>query len=218
MSTTLRSRLPDAAEVAALEPQQLAAMLQQQARTIEALQQQIEWFKRQLFGTRSERFVAEPDARPLHLGEVLGEPMPLPETVPVADQQVPAHKRRKPTSDFAEDAPAAPFFDDSKVPVHTIELPSPEAQQLRPQQYEVVGQKVSHRLAQRPGAYVVLKYVRPVIKRLETNTLHCASAPAGVITTSALPARSTAWTWIRVWPGRRRPARPNSAQLPVPGG
>ncbi len=49
------------------------------------------------------------------------------------------------------------------------------------QQYEVVGQKVSHRLAQRPGAYVVLKYVRPVIKRHDTQTLHCPPSPVGVI-------------------------------------
>ena len=47
--------------------------------------------------------------------------------------------------------------------------------------YEVVGQKVSHRLAQRPGSFVVLKYVRPVIKRHDTQTLHCAPAPLGVI-------------------------------------
>jgi transposase len=46
---------------------------------------------------------------------------------------------------------------------------------------EVIGQKVSHRLAQRPGSFVVLKYVRPVIKRLDTQTLHCPLAPVGVI-------------------------------------
>ena len=47
--------------------------------------------------------------------------------------------------------------------------------------YQVIGQKVSHRLAQRPGSFVVLKYVRPVIKRHDTQTLHCAPAPLGVI-------------------------------------
>ena len=33
---------------------------------------------------------------------------------------------------------------------------------LTADQYEVIGEKVSHRLAQRPGSYVILKYVRPV--------------------------------------------------------
>ena len=63
----------------------------------------------------------------------------------------------------------------------TIELPCPQAAGLSPAQYEVVGHKESHRLAQRPGAYVVLKYRRAVIKRGDTHTLHCASAPVGVI-------------------------------------
>lgn len=67
------------------------------------------------------------------------------------------------------------------MPVQTIELPAPEINYLAADQYEVIGSKTSWRLAQRPGAYVVLKYVRPVIKRLQTQTLHCAPAPAGVI-------------------------------------
>lgn len=29
----------------------------------------------------------------------------------------------------------------------------------------MIGEDVTHRLAQRPGSYVVLKYVRPVVKR-----------------------------------------------------
>mgnify|MGYP007078746557 CR=1 FL=1 len=45
----------------------------------------------------------------------------------------------------------------------------------------MIGEKVSHRLAQRPGSYVILKYVRPVIKRRDTQTIHCPAAPAGVI-------------------------------------
>jgi len=45
----------------------------------------------------------------------------------------------------------------------------------------VVGEKTSHRLAQRPGSYVVLKYVRPVVKVLSTQTLHCPPAPVGVL-------------------------------------
>ena len=40
----------------------------------------------------------------------------------------------------------------------------------------MIGEKVSHRLAQRPGSYVILKYVRPVIKRRDTQTIHCPAA------------------------------------------
>ena len=35
--------------------------------------------------------------------------------------------------------------------------------------------------AQRPGSYVVLKYVRPLIKRLDTQILHCPPVPVGVL-------------------------------------
>lgn len=59
-----------------------------------------------------------------------------------------------------------------------ITLASPELGGLPPEQYEVIGEKVSYRLAQRPGGYVILKCVRPLIKRRDTQTRHC---PAGVI-------------------------------------
>jgi transposase len=169
--------------VASMSPQHVAQVLQSKAATIATLQHQLDWFKRQLFGQKSERFVAQPDPQQMHLGQLLGELAAAPEPAE-AGSRVPAHTRRKPRSDFADEGRDAPFFDASKVPVQTIEVPSPEAQGLRPEQYEVIGEKVSHRLAQRPGSFVVLKYVRPVIKRRDTQTLHCAPAPVGVIEAS----------------------------------
>jgi transposase len=181
MPCAISHPVPDAVQVAALGAERVAQMLREQAVTIGQLTRQLEWFKRQVFGRKNERFSPEPDAQQMHLGQVLGEQLAVPEA-PVADTRlVPAHPRRKARSDFTEDAGAAPFFDESKVPVQTIELPAPEAKELAPEQYKVIGSKTSYRLAQRPGAYVVLKYVRPVIKRLDTQTLHCASAPLGVI-------------------------------------
>jgi transposase len=183
------TRVSNAAEVAALGPQQIAQLLQGQAAMVDALKQQIdtlrhqvEWFKRQLFGHKSERFAPIPDPQQMHLGQVLDEEVlaALPQQ-PETAQQVPAHTRRRPRSDFTDEAPSAPFFDESKVPVEIIEVPNPEAQTLAPDQYEVIGEKISHRLAQRPGSFVVLKYVRPVIKRHDTQTLHCPPAPVGVI-------------------------------------
>jgi transposase len=181
MSSAVLTRIPDAAELAALDVQQLVQMLRSQIALNESLRAQIEWFKRQIFGQKSERYAAQPDAQQMHLGEL----MPVEPGEPEAEQEVPAHKRRKPRSDFADDSASAPFFDEAKVPVVSIEVPNPEVQGLSPEQvaeqYEVVGEKVSHRLAQRPGAFVVLKYVRTVVKRLDTQTLHCPPAPMGVI-------------------------------------
>lgn len=148
------------------------------------LKRQVEWFKRQLFGRKSERFAPEPDAQQLHLGQVLSDSpdeLPVPAQVEAGTPVAP-HSRRKRSSDCCgDDAAQASWFDEAKVPVHTIDVPNPATQGLSPEQYEVVGHKVSHRLAQRPGSYVVLKYVRAVIKRFDTQRLHCAGAPAGVI-------------------------------------
>ena len=60
---------------------------------------------------------------------------------------------------------------DPSVPVQEILLANPEVADLPPDAYEVIGEKVTYRLAQRPGAYVILKYVRPVIKRKDTEAL-----------------------------------------------
>lgn len=141
---------------------------------------QVTELKRQLFGSKSERFAPTPNPLQMHLGQLLGEELPVPPP-PAAGQRVPAHTRRKPRSDMADDGGGAAFFDEAKVPVKTIVVANPETQGLSPDQYEVIGEKTSLRLAQRPGSYVVLKYVRPVIKRRDTQTLHCAPAPAGVI-------------------------------------
>ena len=175
------TRVLNAAEVALLDSNRVAEMFRGYAQTIDDLQRQLEWFKRQVFGQKSERFAVQPDPQQMHLGQVLGQELPVPQEQPETGQQVPAHTRRKPRSDFADDSASVPFFDESKVPVQTIEVPNLEAQALTPDQYEVIGEKTSHRLAQRPGSYVVLKYVRPVIKRNDTQTLHCPPAPVGVI-------------------------------------
>jgi transposase len=193
MSNAVLTRIPDAAELAAMDMQHVAQLLRSQAASndalrnqIEALRAQLEWFKRQVFGQKSERYAPQPDAQQMHLGEMLP-------VVAAASEEptatVPEHKRRKARSDFTDDAASVPFFDEARVPVVSIEVPNPELQGLSAEQvaedFEIVGQKVSHRLAQRPGAYVVLKYVRPVVKRRVPvdgkPTLHCPGAPAGVI-------------------------------------
>lgn len=184
MSTANAQQVFTAQAVASMSPQHVVQLLQSKAATIATLEHRIAWFERQLFGKKSERFAPEPDPQQMHLGELLGE-LAVPPQQPEVASTVPAltlvNTRRKSRSDFADETGQAPFFDEAVVPVQTIEVPNAEAQALQPEQYEVIGHKVSHRLAQRPGSFVVLKYVRPVIKRLETQTLHCPPAPVGVI-------------------------------------
>ena len=161
----------------ALTREQIGSLLD----AVTQLSQRVAWFERQLFGQKSERRVLGPDAVQGSLGQPFEEiPAQRPATPKI---RIDAHERertlKRPALDGGEDA--QPFFDEAKVPVEVIEVPNPELAGLAPQDYEIVGEKVTHRLAQRPGAYVVLKYVRQVIKRRDTERLVCAPAPAGVI-------------------------------------
>lgn len=65
--------------------------------------------------------------------------------------------------------------------MEVIAVPNPEIVGLAENEYESIGEKLTYRLAQRPDAYVVLKYVRPVITRQETGTLTCPPAPPAVL-------------------------------------
>ena len=156
---------------------ELVNLVRSQAQTIVELKHQLEWFKRQIFGNKSERFAPQPDPTQMHLGEVLLVPSALPDV----RQSVPGHTRRVPQRDAANTAEALPFFDESRVPVETITVIDAAMKQLDAAQFEVIGEKVSYRLAQRPGSYIVLKYVRPLIKILATQALHCSPAPVGVL-------------------------------------
>ena len=53
MSNAVLTRMPDAAELAAMDMQHVAQLLRAQAAQIEGLRAQIEWFRRQIFGQKS---------------------------------------------------------------------------------------------------------------------------------------------------------------------
>jgi transposase len=153
--------------------EQIARLSEQLA----ALQHQLEWFRRQIFGQKSERFAPEPDASQMHLGETF----PLPAKPLEERKSIPAHSRRVTQHDGAESSEELKFFDESKVPVQTITLVHADVEGLAPDQYEVIGEKVTYRIAQRPGAYHVLKYRRPVIKLKASAKILTLPAPAGVL-------------------------------------
>lgn len=173
--------VPSLAEAAQWTPEQIVELARANAdlrRDIELIKHQLEWFKRQIFGQKSEKRAVAPLPGQMPLGE-----LPIAETAPpVPGKLIPAHTRQPIKADHAKsEEDSGLFFDEKRVPVETIAVANPEIEGLSPDQYEVIGEKVSHRLAQRPGSYVVLKYVRPVIKRLDIDTIHCAPAPVGVI-------------------------------------
>jgi hypothetical protein len=151
MDQALPKNLPSEAEMASLSSAQLIGLVQTLGATVQSLQHQLEWFKRQMFGTRSERLRVLENAQQLALGQVLAPPQ---QPVPAKERVVAAHTRRERQSDAATavgEAESVPFFDEARVPVETIELPHPDAERLAVDQFEVIGQKVSYRLAQRTG-------------------------------------------------------------------
>ena len=140
----------------------------------EALSRQLEWFKRQIFGSKSERRVAEPDAQQPFLGESLQTPAPDPDaTITIAE-----HRRRHSTQDTDEETDEGGLRFDASVPVEEIRIPGKKPAEG---EYEIVAEKTTYKLAQRPASYVILKYVREVIKRREDGVLSCPPAPPSVL-------------------------------------
>src|ERR1700687_5219778 len=117
-----------------------------QGEQIAPLKHQIEWFRRQLFGPKSERFIPEPNPEQMYLGQ-----MPVPETKPEKHQSVPAHTRRVATQDGADSGESLKFFDESRLPVRSIRLEHPDTAGKSPDQYEVIGEKITYRLLPNTG-------------------------------------------------------------------
>jgi transposase len=160
-----------------LSRDELISCLAQRDSEIAELKAQLKWFQNQIFGRKSERRLAG-DSKyvQLTLGSFLEE-----ETPPAPTETVKEYQRRvKPEklSELSEDESGLRFSSD--VPVKTIPLKPEEVADLKEDEdYEVIGEKVTHRLAQRPASYVVLKYVRPVVK-LKSDKVVSHPAPSGV--------------------------------------
>lgn len=176
MNSATASRVLSLDEAAAYRPQQVVEL----SRELAAARQQLEWFKRQVFGQKSERRILDGNDGQMSLGQAITQEQTAPAPAP-AERQVAAHTRRATTRKPEADADSLPFFDEARVPVEVIELAAPEAEGLALDQFEVIGHKDSFRLAQRPGSYVVLNYRRPVIKLKATQAIVCPPAPVGVI-------------------------------------
>lgn len=142
------------------------------------LQHQFTLLQRMVFGTKSERHIA-PNPHQLTLGEHFESNAS--EAAPAEKQSI-TYERGKARKVRPEDcvSDSGLRFDPS-VPVKTIVLPTPEIEGLSADQYEIIDVKVTHRVAQRPASYVVLRYERPVIKLREAGVIVTTAAPLSVI-------------------------------------
>ena len=141
---------------------QLKSELDKQASRIEALTAQVKWFQNQIFGQKSERRIVASSESQLYLGESFALKTSEAEEKP---QTIKERKRKRRNTTESKDGDNEElFFDEETVPVEEIRIPNPAVKGLEEGEYEVIEQRKSYRLAQHPGSYVVLKYVRDVIK------------------------------------------------------
>ena len=179
-----------ASQIAALEHEnaRLSSALEQSNAALAELQsdyqvlkQQLEWFKRQLFGEKSEKRL---DIDPVEQGNLLGAlGVEEPPGEPHSATATVTYERRNKVRDGAVNDSGLRF--DDTVPVKTIEVNDPALEAVPESLRVVIGEKVTYRLAQQPGSYVVLKYVRPVVKRKDNLVIVTASAPGQVLERTA---------------------------------
>jgi transposase len=118
------------------------------------LKEQLAWFKRQIFGKRSERVVSNLNAQ-----QLLFDGFESPAQKEEETKLVSAHTRKKPNRD-GKDKITLP--DD--LPVETTVLDISEEQKVCQETGEAliqIGVEVSHKLAHKPGSYYVKEIIRP---------------------------------------------------------
>lgn len=143
--------------------------------TIRELQEQLAWFKRQIFGKRSERVVKDLDAQQL-VFEGFESPLPPKEGKPVK-----SHTRKKPNRN-GQDAITLP----PDLPVQTIVIDIPESEKVCPEtgaSLVKIGEEISHKLAHHPASYYIKEIIRPkyATKVDEEPTVVVAPMPETVL-------------------------------------
>lgn len=140
------------------------------------LKQRVAWFEKQLFGRKSEKRIIENP----HQHSLLGEPT----EIPAADEpQIEITYRRgtakKQRGDACMTESGLRFSDE--VPVEVIRVEPPELHGDAAAQYEIIDTRISHKLAQRPASYVVLRYELPVLKRKDSEQINATAMPPQVL-------------------------------------
>jgi len=152
-----------------------AALKRQHDHELASLKQQLAWLKRQLFGPKSEKRLIDEAVDQKALFETAGE------SAEVAPTESISYTRKKAVKERGNAVTDSGLRFSEDVPVEVIRVADPEIEAIPEQHRIVIGEKVTHRLAQRPGSYVILQYVRPVIKDLRDDHVHTTPAPANVL-------------------------------------
>ncbi len=162
-------------QISQLDASKMKEALALQAGKIAQLEQQLNWFKRQIFGQKSEKQLFDnPHQTPLFGSADVAPKEPLPSV------DVKPHKRKSNTQRKGDEINDTGLRFDDSVPQKLIELSIPELDGVNADQYEIIGYKDTTRLAQQPGSYVVLIYRRPVVRNKIKQTVGTLPAPSAV--------------------------------------
>lgn len=139
------------------------------------LKEQLEWFKRHVFGKRSEKIIPRNDEQLLFdgFGELLQEPQEEEKTVE-------AHTRRSPKKD-GKDKIALP----KDLPTEEILIDLPEEQKVCPETGKPlvkIGEEVTNKLALKPGSYFIKKIIRPKYALPKGEGVSTAPLPGSLLT------------------------------------
>lgn len=134
------------------------------ASKVQQLKSQVDWFRSQKFGKKSEIRKTLPDSRQLFLSEqVVSQDKSKPEEVKTETVSYQRKKRSGKSKIPNQVSDIGLQFDDA-VEVKEIITENPLIKDLDPSEYEVIGERVVYKLAQTPAVYKVLKFKQQVVK------------------------------------------------------
>ncbi len=144
---------------------------------IQHLEQQLSWFKRQVFGQKKERYVPE----------VPEEQMSLEGLFEHAGTKIPGFAESKETITYERRKPKKghgrkPIPDDLHREKHIIDVPESEKTcSCCGSQKKQIGEEVTEELEYKPAVFFVNQYIRP--------TYACPKCPEGGVATAPMPER-----------------------------
>ncbi|WP_419644429.1 transposase domain-containing protein, partial [Thiolapillus sp.] len=141
---TAAESVPSSAQAVTGSPAQVAALQAE----IQSLKTQLDWFKKQLFGQKPEKRLIEPNP---DQGALFDRLAPEEETATPTEKIT--YTRRKGKKQRDEDcATDQGLRFDGDVPIERIELSPAGLNDQNRDQYEIIGEKITRRLAQQPGS------------------------------------------------------------------
>ena len=121
--------------------------------TIQVLQEQIDWFRRQIFGKRSEKIITNESQL------VFNELIHHEEKIPHQKQTIKSHERVKPIRDGHDKVSLPP-----DLPIERVVIDLPKEQKVCQETGNPlvqIGEEISRKLAHKPGSYYVKEIIRP---------------------------------------------------------